>query len=156
MQRGKREAPRNEEERALGRLLVELQVLRGNANALQSRINLINAALGELEIANRSLEGLKGIEKGRILLFPIGGGSYVKARLEDAEKVIVGIGANVATEKTFDKAQESIGSQMSEIQRSKVALQQQLNQVIGRINEIENKINEIVRSRRARSVVRKS
>ena len=145
-----------EAEETLRRLFVELQILRGNANTLQSRINLINAALSELEMANASLGGLKGSKRGTPLLLPIGGGSYVKAKLEDAKKVIIGIGAGVTSEKTFDKAQESIGIRMVEIQRSKVVLQQRLNEVTGQVNETENKINEIAKSREARRVVRKT
>lgn len=145
-----------ENEAALRKLFVELQVLRGNANTLQTRINLINAVLSELEMANASLGGLKGSKRGTLLLFPIGGESYIKARLEDAEKVIVGIGAGATTEKTYDKAQESIGIRMAEIQRSKTVLQQRLNEIVGQINETENKIKEIVKSREARRVVRKT
>lgn len=145
-----------EAEETLRKLFVELQVLRGNANTLQSRVNLINAVLSELEVANASLGGLKGSKRGTPLLLPIGGGSYVKAKLEDAEKVIVGIGAGVTSEKTFDKAQESIGVRMAEIQKSKVVLQQRLNEVAGQISETENKINEIAKSREARRVVRKT
>mgnify|MGYP001074947386 CR=1 FL=1 len=145
-----------ETEKVLGRLLVELQALRGTANTLQSRINLIDAALSELELANASLGGLKNSKKGASLLFPIGGGSYIKARLEDAEKVIVGIGAGVASEKTYDKAQENIGTRVAEIQRSRVALQQRLSQVVEQINETEDRVNEIVKSREAKDVVRKT
>lgn len=145
-----------EAEEALRKLIVELQVLRGNANTIQSRVNLIDAVLSELEAANASLEGLKGTKKGTPLLLPIGGESYVKAKLEDAEKAIFGIGAGVTTEKTFDKAQEALGTRMAEIQKSRTVLQQRLNEVAGQINGVENKINEIAKSGEAGRVVRET
>ena len=80
----------------------------------------------------------------------------MKAKLEDAEKVIFGIGAGVTTEKTFDKAQEALGTRMAEIQKSRTVLQQRLNEVAGQINGVENKINEIAKSREAGRVVRET
>ena len=46
------------EEETFRRLVVELRILEGTADALQSRINLVNAALTELTIAGMTLEGL--------------------------------------------------------------------------------------------------
>jgi len=83
--------------------------------ALRSRLSLVEGALTELQIANSSLQGLKGKDKSSSLLMPVGGGTHIKAKLDDPAKVIIGIGAGVATEKTFDQAQESIGRQMTEL-----------------------------------------
>ncbi|NIP67483.1 prefoldin subunit alpha, partial [Candidatus Bathyarchaeota archaeon] len=82
------------EEENFRRLAVELRILEGTAEALQSRINLLNGALSEMRVANRTLEGMKEEEEGAPLFVPIGGGSFIKAKLESAEQVIVGLGAD--------------------------------------------------------------
>ncbi|MFQ6076396.1 MAG: prefoldin subunit alpha, partial [Candidatus Bathyarchaeia archaeon] len=81
------------EEQELRRLLVELQILEGTVGSLQSRIGLVEAALRELSMTSSTLEGLKEEEKGSRILVPIGGGSYVRASVEDSEKIVFGIGA---------------------------------------------------------------
>ena len=144
----------SQDEEAFRRLIIELQMLRGTMDSLRSRLSLIEAALTELEVANSSLQGLKGIDEGSSLLVPVGGGAHIKAKLEDPRKVIVGIGAGVATEKTFEEAQENIGSQMTELQKSRMALEQQLSQIVAKINDTQDKIQSMTESPEGKRVVR--
>ncbi|MEM2914899.1 MAG: hypothetical protein QXH91_05835, partial [Candidatus Bathyarchaeia archaeon] len=63
-------------EEEIRRLMVELRLLEGTAETLQARMSFVNAVLNELNLANKTLEGLA--EKGRedTVFVPIGGGSY--------------------------------------------------------------------------------
>ena len=147
------------EEETLRRLAVELRVLEGTAEALQSRINFVTAALTELRVANATLEGLEKEGEGASLFVPIGGGSYVKAKLESAEKVIVGMGAGVATERTIKEAKENVGSRMAELEKTRTTLLQQLNQVFGKIQDGRSKFQDLttkIRERERTKPVRKT
>ena len=132
------------EEETFRRLVVELRVLEGTAEALQSRVNLVNAALTELTIASMTLEGLEKEKKATPLFVPIGGGSYVKAKLESAEKVIVGIGANVAVERTIKEAKENLGNRIDELEKTRTALGQQFTQVLEKIRDDRARLEEIM------------
>ena len=131
------------EEEAFRRLAVELRILEGTAEALQSRINLVNAALTELRVANMTLEGVGKEKKNTSLFVPIGGGSYVKAKLESADKMIVGIGANIAVERTIKVAKESMGNRIADLEKTRKSLQQQITQVIGRIQNNRSQLQEL-------------
>jgi len=131
------------EEETFRRLVVELRILEGTAEALQSRVNLVNAALTELTIASMTLEGLEKEKKATPLFVPIGGGSYVKAKLESAEKVIVGIGANVAVERTIKEAKENLGNRISELEKTRTTLGQQFAQVLEKIQDDRARLEEI-------------
>ena len=96
---------------------------------------MTNAALTELRVSSMTLEGLEKEKKDAQLFVPIGGGSYVKAKLETSNKVVVGIGADVAVEKTLKEAKEELETRISELEKTREALGQQFNQVIGRIRE---------------------
>ena len=133
----------NEEEKTFRRLAVELQILEGSAQTLQSRANVVNAALTELRIANMTLEGLEKEKKNTPLFVPIGGGSYIKAKLESANKVIVGIGANVAVERTTKEAKEKLGNRITELEKTRTSLGQQFVQVIEKIQEDRDRLEEI-------------
>ncbi len=124
---------------ALRRLAVELQILEGTADTLQQRINLVSAALTELMVANATLEGLEKEKKGVPLFVPIGGGSYVKANLETADKVVVGIGAGMAVERTVKEAKENVESRVAELEKTRSSLLQQLRQVVSKIQEGRSK-----------------
>jgi len=131
------------DEEEFRRLLAEVRYLEGAAEAIRSRINLINAVLAEFTSANRTLEGLEK-EKAEVpILVPIGGGSYVKAKLEDTDKVIYGIGAGVALEKSMKEAREDISNRIAELDRTKRSLEQQLNQIIEKAQEDQNRLQEL-------------
>ena len=131
------------EEEAFRRLVVELRILEGTAEALQSRVNLVNAALTELRIAGMTLEGLEKEKEDSQLFVPIGGGSYIKAKLESADKVIVGIGANVAVERTIKEAKENLGNRIAELEKTRATLGQQFTQVVGKIQDGRARLEEI-------------
>lgn len=131
------------EEETFRRLVVELRILEGTAEALQSRINLVNAALSELRVAKMTLEGLEKEKKDASLIVPIGGGSYIKAKLESAKNMIVGIGADVAVERTIGEAKENLGNRIADFEKTRTSLRQQLNQVIGKIQDGRTKLEEI-------------
>ena len=130
-------------EETFRRLAVELRILEGTAEALQSRIGFVNAALTELRVANMTLEGLEKEKKDASLFVPIGGSSYIKTKLESADKMIVGIGANVAVEKTIKVAKENMSKRIADLEKTRTSLQQQITQVIGRIQDNRSQLQEL-------------
>mgnify|MGYP000123672583 FL=1 len=131
----------NEEE--MRRLLVELRILESTAEALQSRINLVDAAFAELNMAKRTLEGMGKENPEAPVFVPIGGGSYIKAKLTDVNKVVYGIGAGIAIEKSLEEAKHGVDERLSELERSRRSLEQQLSQVIRRIQENRDRLQEL-------------
>ncbi|RLI37061.1 prefoldin subunit alpha [Candidatus Bathyarchaeota archaeon] len=131
------------EEEDMRRLAVELRLLEGMAESLNSRINLLNAALTELNLANRTLEGLEKEEPDTPIFVPIGGGSYIKAKLEAKDEVIYGIGAGVAMEKTLKEAREGISNRIAELSKTKTSYEQQLRQVLQRIQADRDRLQEL-------------
>lgn len=103
----------------------------------------MNSALAELKVSNLTLEGLEKEKKGAQLFVPVGGGSYVKAKLETTKKVVVGIGADVAVEKSLKDAKEELNKRIAELDKTREALGQQFNQVVNRIQENRTKMEEI-------------
>ncbi|MCW4002166.1 MAG: prefoldin subunit alpha [Candidatus Bathyarchaeota archaeon] len=131
------------EEETFRRLAVELRMMEGTAEALQSRINLVNAALTELRVSNMTLTGLEKEKKDAQLFVPIGGGSYIKAKLASADEVVVGIGANVAVERTTKEAKENLENRLAELEKTRTSLGQQFGQVIEKIREDRARIEEL-------------
>jgi prefoldin alpha subunit len=90
-----------------------------------------------------TLEGIEKEKKDAQLFVPIGGGSYVKARLGSADKIIVGIGADVALERTMKEAKENLGNRVAELEKTRTTLGQQLGQVVEKIREDRTKLEEL-------------
>jgi prefoldin alpha subunit len=135
-------ASKREEE--LRKLSVELRFLEQTAESVQSRINMINAVITDLTYANMTLEGLEQEKENSELLVPIGGNSYIKARLENPDKIIVGMGAGVSVEKTLQEAKEIVKKRSDDLEKTRVSLQQQFAQVAERINEDREKFENLM------------
>jgi len=133
----------SEDQETFRRLAVELRILEGTAETIQARLNLVGAALTELNLARMTLEGVEKETPDAPLFVPIGGGSYVKAKLESTDRVIVGMGAGVSIEKTIIEAKATVQNRISEFEKTRVSLQQQLVQVVGRIQENRNKLDDL-------------
>ena len=130
-------------EEELRRLSIEIRFLEETAQALQSRINMLNAVIQDLSYANVTLEGLEKNKVGSELLVPIGGSSYIKAKLDDPDKVIVGMGAGVSVEKTSQEAKGIVKKRLEGLGKTRVSLQQRFSQVAQKIDEDRGKFEEL-------------
>jgi prefoldin alpha subunit len=132
-----------EVEEELRRLSIEIRYLEETAQALQSRISMLNAVIQDLAYANVTLESLEKNEAGSELLVPIGGSSYIKAKLDDPDKVIVGMGAGVSVEKTSQEAMGIVKKRLEGIGKNRASLQQRFSQVAQKIDEDRAKFEEL-------------
>lgn len=131
-------ASKSEEE--FRKLTVELRFLEQTAETIQSRLNMINAVITDLTYSSMTLEDLGKEKENAELLVPIGGSSYVKARLGNTDKLIVGIGAGVSVEKALPEAKEVVKKRLEDLDKARMSLQQQFSQVVDKINEDRAKI----------------
>jgi prefoldin alpha subunit len=122
---------------------MESRFLEETINELQSRLSMTNSAVNELKVSSMTLEGLEKEKKGAQLFVPVGGGSYIKAKLETPENVVVGIGADVAVERTFKEAKVELEARIAELEKTREALGQQFNQVVGRIQENRARMEDV-------------
>ena len=143
-------------EEELRKLSVEMRVLEQTAETLQSRINMVNAAITDLTYASKTLEGLEKEKEKSELLIPIGGSSYIRAKLENPDKVIVGMGAGVSVEKTLQEAKEILKKRMDDLEKARASLQQQFSQVATRMNQDKERFdvlaNELRKGKAPRNV----
>lgn len=126
------------------RISIELRLLEQTAEAIQSRIDMINAVITDLTYANMALEGLEKEKENSELLVPIGGNSFIKAKLENPDKLIVGMGAGISVEKTMQEAKEIIKRRLENTEKTRQSLQQQLAQVAEKISEGREKFESLV------------
>jgi prefoldin alpha subunit len=134
------------DEEELRKLSVEMRYLEQTAEALQQRINMLNAAIADLTYANMTLSGIEKEKENAELLVPIGGGSYIKVKLSESDKVIIGIGAGVSVDKTMPEAKSIAKERLEELEKTMVSAQQQFGQVAERINTGRNRLERLLAS----------
>jgi len=134
------------------RRLVELRVYEGSARALQERLQIVNAASSELAVASATLEGVKTQKTDEDALIPVGGGSYVRAKLSDISKIVVGVGAGVAMEKPIDESISEIKSRLADLEKARTSIGEQLNQAMMKAEENRAVLGEFVKRRGGDSI----
>lgn len=139
-------AARGKQEEELRKLSVEMRFLEQTAETLQQRLQMLNAAMTDLSYASMTLEGLEKEKENAELLVPIGGSSYVKMRLVNADKVVLGIGAGVSIEKTLPEAKAMLKERLDELEKSAEAAQQQFSQIAERINTGRSRLETLLSS----------
>jgi prefoldin alpha subunit len=134
----------NKEEEELRKLSVEMRFLEQTAETLQQRISMMNAAMTDLTYASMTLEDVEKEKEDAELLVPIGGSSYVKAKLANPDKVVVGLGAGVSVEKTLQEAKAIVKERLGELEKTMVSAQQQFAQVADRINADRDRLESLL------------
>ena len=137
-------AETSKEEEELRKLSVELRFLEQTAETLQQRISIITAAITDLTYANMALEGIEHEKEDSELLVPIGGSSYVKVKLSNPDKVVVGIGSGVSVEKTLPEAKSIVKERVDELEKTIKSAQQQFAQVANRITAGRNRLENLL------------
>lgn len=140
----------------LGKLVYELQLVKGFVEIIQQRLGLIRAAISELQQATSTLEGIEKEELDGSILVPIGGGSHIRANLGDVKKLIVGIGADVAVEKTILEAKEGFQTRILELEKAGMSFQKQIDDASTKINGLQREIRRISETREKKEDVRRS
>lgn len=125
--------------------LVQLRIYEGSARALQARLEIVNAAINESAVASATLEGVRDQKTDADTLIPVGGGSYVRARLSDISKIVMGVGAGVAVEKPIDDSISEIKGRITDLDKARTALQEQLNQTLSVVQENRERLGELVK-----------
>ena len=140
-------AERAKSEEELRRLSMEMRYLEQTAEALQQRISMVNAAITDISYANMTLDGIETEKENAELFVPIGGSSYVKVKLADSNKVIIGLGSGVSIEKTLVDAKATLKERLDELEKTMNSAQQQFTQVAERINSGRSRLENLLGAR---------
>ncbi len=113
-------------------LLMKFGYLKEQGEVLVKNIAILEEKLTETLIAKNTLEELRKIGKGELLM-PIGGGCFVEAELKKLEHVTINVGGGVSKEASieeslskFDENTESIRKMIIRTQENLVKIERDL------------------------------
>jgi len=124
-------------------VVVEIRYLESLAQALQQRLSLVEAATAEIHVASSTVGGLSKETAGADILVPIGGGSYIRAKATDIEKLIVGVGADVAVEKSAKEAMESYQARIDELRKVRSSMGEELERVAANLARARQELQRL-------------
>jgi len=122
-----------EEQKKLQRTLSELRNHQATAEALRQNLSLLTASLSELSMTVEAIKTIKRLKPGTDILVPIGSDSFIAAKLGTTEKVITGLGADVAAERSITDAIVTLQDRMSELEQALSKTREELEKLSTRI-----------------------
>lgn len=141
--------PQVKQDEVIGQLAAEIRILEGSVATLQSRLNIVRSAINEVNLAHATLEGLTKLQDGDDALVPVGAGSYVRMKISDSKKIVMGIGAGTAMEKDVASSVDELKSRILELDKASSSIQQQLDQVLARYDQDREALNRLLQQERA-------
>ena len=126
-------------------LASEIRILEGSIGVLQSRLDIVRAAINEVTLAYNTLDGMKQVKEGESTLVPVGAGSYIRMQVADSKKMIMGVGAGVAMEKDIESSVEELKTRLQELDKARTSIQQQLDQTATRYQQDRDALEDLLR-----------
>ena len=140
-----------EERERLRRVLGELSEYQVTVDALRQHLSLLSASLSELSMSLEAIKTIKGLGPGTDILVPMGSDSYVTAKLGTTEKVITGLGANVAAERSVEDALKVLAERRAELEQALGQAREELGKLGERIEAIRPEAERILEKVRKES-----
>ncbi len=124
---------------------MELQMFDSQLKQIQQQVQALESQAVEVEMVLNSLDELKKVSNGSEMLVPVANGIFAKAKLIDAENLIVNVGSNTAVTKKVDSTKDMMTSQILEIRSAQEQLSMQFNMILEKARQTEVEMQELVK-----------
>ena len=135
-------------QRELQERILAYRILQSKLDDNVKERDLITNKLIEVENTLVSIDEMK--ETKEETAFPMGSDVYVFAKNSNKEKLMIGIGANILMEKTFEESKEILNKSKKEFEKTLDDIQKEINQISCSIEEMTPELQEMIeKSQRA-------
>jgi len=119
--------------------LMEIGILDNKTRELEQQIMMVDQQLQELKLLQKDLDEFSKEGKKEALM-PLSRNIFVKGSISDSENVFVNVGAGVIVKKNIKEAKELCERDEKKISQIKEKLIDEINKIVTRMIEIENKL----------------
>jgi len=102
-------------EKSLGEKIATAEVYKSNISLLEQQEEFLKSALDDFMAAKETLKNYSNSENGDDILVPVGGNTFIFAKVSDSKKVLRGVGNELVLEQNMETALERITAHIEEI-----------------------------------------
>jgi len=119
--------------------VMEMKMIENALHGIQVREEELVRTVEDLQ---RSKEALEELDKydGAKTMIPLGSGNFVMGKIEEADSVLVGVGAGVAVKKSRKEAKRHLESRILEIESSLKEIADQTNHMVTRAIQLREDV----------------
>lgn len=134
----------DEERKKLDRILSELSDHQATAEALRQHLSLLAASMSELSMTLEVIKTVKELKPGTDILVPMGSDSFITAKLGTTDKVITGLGADVAAERGSEDALKVLEARRTELAQALDRAREELGKLGERMEALRPEAERIL------------
>ncbi len=121
------------------------QLLQQNLETLRQQLEMVERQFIETKTTEQVFKDLKSGKGNDDVLIPLGSGCYGKGRVMDTKNFLVGVGANIMTQKTMKSAELFLQERERELENASREIQEHMSKVANQIDEIATEIQAMVK-----------
>jgi prefoldin alpha subunit len=123
-------------EQEIRQALATLDMYKAQAESLAEQQQIVSFSLEEYSRARETLGKWKDAAEGAELLVPVGGNSFVHAKVANNQKALVGIGSGVTVERSLDEAIKTLETRINELAEASKKLTESLTMLEARSSQL--------------------
>ncbi len=123
-------------EQEIRQALATLEMYKAQAESLAEQQQIVSFSLEEYSRARDTLGKWKEAAEGAELLVPVGGNSFVYAKVVDNKKALVGIGSGVTVERPLEDAIKTLETRINELTQASKKLTESLTMLEARSSQL--------------------
>jgi prefoldin alpha subunit len=133
-----------EKQKLLQQKYVEYQMIEQQIKQMQEQLEKMEAQTAEITNVSKSIKDISKAKQGEDVLVPVSNGVFFRAGIKDTASFLVNVGSGVVVKKNLEETETLLNEQHKELESYKEQVVQQLAVHLGRYQELENELKEIV------------
>lgn len=133
----------NKDEELTGYMAL-IEQYKEQMNSLEMQISYVQAAILDYNKARFTIEQLSKTEKNSEILLPIGGSSYIYAKISNPSSVLFDVGAGIITEKQNNDAIEKIQKRIENLEKTQEKIYNMIQNLQNESTEISEKAQQLI------------
>lgn len=130
------------DQKELQEKILTYRILQSKLDETVRQRELIINKMAEVENTLASVDESQKSEKET--LFPLGSETYVFGKTTNKEKMLVGIGANIILEKTFEEGKGMLNNSKAELEKALKEIQDEMNRLSASIEELTPQLQKMM------------
>jgi prefoldin alpha subunit len=124
---------------------MELQMMQNQARQVQQQVQALESQAGEMDIVQQALDDFAQSKTGSPAIVTLTPGLFVKAKLEETDKVLLNVGGGAVVQKTIPEAKKVIAEQATELRKLQEELSTQLQKLAVNAEKVQNELRALIK-----------
>lgn len=136
--------PTEKDQEFLQERYVELQLMEKQANQLRQRLQMIESEIQEVRSSVAALDDISKVKPGEEVMIPLANGIFARGTVQDTEKLLVGVGASVITEKDIPSTKKILDTRLESLEGYHAEILHGIMTLDGRGRELEREMRTVI------------